>query len=447
MMRIMLLNSTDLGGGAERVTLDLLKGYTNLGHSCVMVVGDKKGVGDSTIPVPNVDSLSYWGRIVTMMAKPLLGMAGRVRGARYLYFILTKRIAQPRKALAIMRGYEDFEAPGTSRLLALMAESPDVIHAHNLHGGGIDPRLLPEISKRIPIVMTLHDHWLMTGHCAHPFACQRWLIGCGECPNLGSYPAVKRDETSFNWLRKKEILSKSIVHVVSPSRWLMERVQKSSIMASTISKCVIPNGVDLFHFNIGDRIGARERLGLPQHNKIVLFCHPGATQSEFKDFATFRRCADALASTEFGSDIQFITVGPNMKPELRAHAVLHFVPRVTDRSRMADYYRASNVYVHPARAENFPLAVLEAMACGCPVVASNIGGIPEQLTDGVEGFLVEPGDAESMAVKVAAILSDENLATRFGVAGNVRVTEKFSLERMTESYERLLLSIVSAHKH
>ncbi len=445
-MRILLVNSTDRGGGAERVALDLLKSYTNFGHSCVLAVGHKRERGKDVVSIPNSESLPFWGRFVVMMATPLKCMIGRVKGANYLYFLITQRLAVPAKILARFRGHEDFEAPGTSRLLTLTEETPDVMHAHNLHGGGIDLRQLPEISRRIPVVITLHDQWLMTGHCAHTFACERWMIGCGRCPDLGTYPSVRRDKTTFNWQRKNDILSRTHVHVVSPSRWLMDRIERSSIMADTISRSVIPNGVDLSIFHLGDRQEARERLGLPKHDKIVLFSHPGATQSKFKDFPTFRLCADALACSDIGSKIRFITVGPDIPPERRGQAVLHFVPCVTDRETMADYYRATDVYLHPARAENFPLSVLEAMACGCPVVTSNIGGIPEQLTDGIEGFLIEVGDAETMAARVEAILRDEKLALRLGTAGNTRVTEQYSLERMTESYEKLLMSVVSEHK-
>jgi hypothetical protein len=58
-------------------------------------------------------------------------------------------------------------------------------------------------------MLTLHDAWLLSGHCAHSFDCQRWKTGCGECPDLDVYPASPRDATACNWRRKREILAEA----------------------------------------------------------------------------------------------------------------------------------------------------------------------------------------------------------------------------------------------
>ena len=83
-------------------------------------------------------------------------------------------------------------ASASHRLLELPAKPPDVLHLHNLHGGYFDLRVLPELSAHQPTVVTMHDEWLYTGHCAYTLDSERWLEGCGSCPHLDSYPAARR---------------------------------------------------------------------------------------------------------------------------------------------------------------------------------------------------------------------------------------------------------------
>lgn len=440
-MRILQVSYNDMGGGAERVALDLLHGYRQHGHECALAVGTQSGIQPGVITIPNLERLSAWGRFWVRLAAPLLPLCGKIRGAGRIHHLLIERVGQPRKTLAWWRGQEDFEAPGTQWLPALMQPAPEVVHCHNLHRAYFDLRFLPELSQRVPAVLTLHDEWLMTGHCAYTFGCTRWQTGCGQCPALETYPAIRRDASAFNWQRKRALLAAARVHIVTPSHWLMAKVEKSPILREQGRRTVIPNGVDLATFCPGEPRAARQRLGLPEHARIVLFAHPGAKQSQFKDYPTFARCASLLASRRFPWPLIFLAVGPALPAEEVGGASIRFVPRVTDRLTMAEYYRAADIYLHPARAENFPLAVLEAMACGTPVVASRIGGIPEQVTDDENGFLAPVGDADAMAEAAERLLRDDALRQRLGANGAERARKLYGLKQMTNAYLKVLSEI------
>ncbi|HLA82594.1 MAG TPA: glycosyltransferase, partial [Thermoleophilia bacterium] len=111
-----------------------------------------------------------------------------------------------------------------------------------------------------------------------------------------------------------------------------------------------------------------------------------------------------------------------------------FVPYQKDPESVASYYQAADVYVHAARADTFPNTVLEALACGTPVVATSVGGIPEQVEEGVTGFLTPPGDARAMATRTEQLLSDNPLRQRFAAAAVQSARRRFNLDRQVNDY-------------
>ena len=97
----------------------------------------------------------------------------------------------------------------------------------------------------------------------------------------------------------------------------------------------------------------------------------------------------------------------------------------------------SDLFLLPSLQESFGLSALEAMACGVPVVASNVGGLPEVVVDGVTGFLHPPSDVERMAESAIRILSDPALHARLAAAGQQLAVERFSADRIVPQYAAL----------
>jgi len=106
--------------------------------------------------------------------------------------------------------------------------------------------------------------------------------------------------------------------------------------------------------------------------------------------------------------------------------------------------RASDVLLQASISEGLPNAVLEAMACGLPVVVTDAGGVPEAVTDGVEGFVCPRYSADALADALARIASDPVLARRMGEAGRKRVCAEFALERQVEAFAGLYRGLVTA---
>ena len=90
------------------------------------------------------------------------------------------------------------------------------------------------------------------------------------------------------------------------------------------------------------------------------------------------------------------------------------------------------------------MSAIEALASGTPVVATRVGGVPDVVTDGVDGFLVEPGETEAAAERLAELARDPELRARLGDAGRENARERYSVERLVDDVDRLYRSLLAA---
>jgi glycosyltransferase involved in cell wall biosynthesis len=342
--------------------------------------------------------------------------------------------ADPTRLGGVLRGHEDFRFPATLGLLDLPPRTPSVLHLHNMHGGYFDVRALPALSATVPTFVTLHDAWLLTGHCAYPLECDRWRTGCGECPALDRYVPLVRDGSARNRSVKLDAVRRSRLRVATPSAWLRRLVDESGLAEHLVDLRVIPNGVDTRVYAPGDRTAARAALGIRSDARVLLFSARSAKTSPFKDFATLEGALETVAASSGADDLVMIALGEDGPDGRIGGATLRFLPFEEDPVAVARHYHAADVYVHPARAETFGLSVLEAMACGVPVVASDAGGIPEVVTDGETGLLFPAGDPRRLAEQILRVLADADLRRRLSEAGTERARSQFSLERQVDRY-------------
>jgi glycosyltransferase involved in cell wall biosynthesis len=435
-LSILHVGKADIGGGAEKVASDLLQATSLRGLRSRMAVGIKQSNNDDILLMPRVsdaDCYSRWTRGWLRLADKFSFMEGRVRGI-WRVLKLMRIIAQPRILLKIRRGHEDFDFPGSWHVLNFISEYPDILHCHNLHGGYFDLRALPKISHQVPTVLTLHDAWLLSGHCAHSFDCERWETGCGKCPDLALPPAIKRDATAYNWSRKKKIYEKSRLYVVTPSQWLMNKVERSMLAHAIIEARVINNGVDLNVFHPSDFRKARMELCISQEETVLLFVGYHALNNPFKDYsllkAAFKRVSEKLSNKR----VTLICIGQKQNNEHMGNAKILYVPFTKDSKILSRYYQAANCYVHASKEEVWGLTITEALACGTPVVATEVGGIPEQIIDGKTGYLVPPQDVEGMANRIIALLTNDALIRNFSANAAQDARKRFDLNLQMDAY-------------
>jgi glycosyltransferase involved in cell wall biosynthesis len=269
---------------------------------------------------------------------------------------------------------------------------------------------------------------------------------------LTLYPAIRRDNTAQNLARKERIWAHSELYLSAPCNWLLSLAKQAALGRTAIEARVIHNGVDTTVFAPGDRSTARLLLGLPLDAHVILYAAARGPKNLWRDFSTLRLALQQLGSAAPSVRTRCVVLGSAAPDEHIGQIEVHFVERQTDPRRVALFYQAADVYAHPTRADTFPLAVLEALACGTPVVASAVGGIPEQVrhmaipglsTPGdvpdagvadATGVLVHPANAGALAAALAFVLDDE--PRRRLLAANARrdVLVRFSLDDAVDNW-------------
>lgn len=417
-LSILQVNQFSAGGGAARVARSLHEDYAKRGHHARLIVGPSSAETDGVLRMLNGGGL--WS------VHDKMREASRPRLAK-----IARGVASPGVVVDAALGREDFRFPGT-RIVERAAATANILQLHNLHGGFFDLRFLPRLCARLPVVLSPHDAWLSTGHCAHTLGCERWRSGCGQCPHLRVYPALLRDGTAGNWLRKREIYSKCSIRLAVPCRWLAD-VLADSILAPSIAELrIVPYGIDLETFRPGDREAERAKLDLEPKARVLVFAAEGIRTNEFKDYETFLRALSLLGAMS-GEPVTAIALGASQDATRRLGRVVLKDVRFVPAAEVGSWLRAADLYVHPARAETFPLTVLEALACGVPVVASAVGGIPEQITEST-GTLVRPGDPYALCEAIAALLRDTERCRQMGVSAADDAARRFGRDRQADTY-------------
>jgi glycosyltransferase involved in cell wall biosynthesis len=135
-----------------------------------------------------------------------------------------------------------------------------------------------------------------------------------------------------------------------------------------------------------------------------------------------------------------------LEAQVRAVGLENRVHFLGARSDLPDLYAAMDVYAHPAGFEGMPNAVMEAMAAGLPVVASDVDGTRELIRDGETGWLVPSGDAAALAARLMAVLADRGPAAAVGAAASKSILAEFSVEQMINGFDRVYRTANDPHE-
>ena len=193
---------------------------------------------------------------------------------------------------------------------------------------------------------------------------------------------------------------------VAVSTDLSTRIARLEPRAAPVE--VIYNGIDPQRFSIGEeQTTLRRSLGLPEHGVGICFVGRLVAAKGIRELESAFQTVRKMDST-----VWMVIVGDGPMRDGLASRVSRdrvILTGPVPHERVADYLNASDVFTLPSHGEGVPVAMLEAMACGLPIVATAVGGIPEAVTDGVTGFLVRPRDRDSLTDRLGSLVKDAEL--------------------------------------
>jgi glycosyltransferase involved in cell wall biosynthesis len=307
---------------------------------------------------------------------------------------------------------------GTWRVLAPPTaedlEGVDVVHLHVVADWFNVPKWLETLPRRIGVVISLHDMWHVSGGCFLYRGCGRYsdeVQPCVACPIL-KWPA-NRVLASAAYRRKLRAYQKCEARMVANSHWLAEIAGRSQIAQACGGVRVIPPGIDTTVFKPQDRNLCRKSLGLPADAFVVVT--GGASLNDInKNVAWLFQQLSHLPDL---SDVIVVAFGDG------AAAVpddlnVRFTGGISERTDLAGLLAAADVFVSASLIETYGLTLVEAMACGTPVVAFRVGGIPEAVPDGKAGILCELSDASGLLAAIEELRSSRDLRHQLGASAS-----------------------------
>ena len=298
---------------------------------------------------------------------------------------------------ALLAGFfSDRSAHGWA--LARALQQPDLIHLHWVNDLIDYARVLPRIPASVPVVWTMHDMSAFTGGCCYALDCERFQNGCGCCPQLVSESSGDLSARSFRRRLRALRAIRSRLHLVAPSAW-MARMAASSRLFTGLPCAVIPNAVDLACFHPRHRATGRDQLGLAPTTALLLFV-AASVSNPVKGMATLLA---VLPQLQAACPVPLTVACIGSKPEALPAGV-RWLGQFSEPEALATLYAAADLLVVPSLIDNAPNVIAEAHACGLPVLASAVGGIPEMVEPGLTGELVPPADSAALATAAAALL-------------------------------------------
>lgn len=290
-----------------------------------------------------------------------------------------------------------------------------------------------------PIVWTLHDMNPFTGGCHYSAGCTRFTESCAQCPQLSGDPAA----AAAAHLAERKAAYGNAPHlaVVSPSVWLANEAKRSALFSGARVE-TISNSVDPAVFNANGRTGARPKLGVSDKTVCIGFA-PLNRAERRKGFAELEAALSILASRAKGVDVRLIVMGEGAERDKFAFPVIG-VAAAEREADVAAVLSACDICVTPSLEDNLPNTILEAMACGVPVVAFDVGGAKDAIVDGENGALEAVGNSAALAERLADLVTDAGKRQTMGQAARKRAEDIFAPKRQAAAYSALYKSLTKA---
>jgi glycosyltransferase involved in cell wall biosynthesis len=298
--------------------------------------------------------------------------------------------------------YSSFNLGGNIKNNQIINEA-DVIYLHWVNYGLINTKDIEYLLKKgKKVLWMMHDMFPITGGCHHSFGCEGYSDKCKNCHFFNN-----SNKQSKQLYTKSKLRQYDNMHWIAPSRWLYEKALSSVAVNSARLHC-IPNALSNGFFKL-DKDFSKKALGLQEDYKYILYGANNLVNNPYKGYELFLKVIDILSrkvSEEKIENTKIILFGATENKQLsdNINIPVVFMGDVSDEYTMNLLYNASDLLLMTSVAENAPLVIQECKPSGTPIVAFNVGGIPEMINNKDDGFVFDINDLDGMALKAIELL-------------------------------------------
>lgn len=420
-MKIVLLNTNDNGGGAAIACRRLRDALLKHANVEARILVQEKNTHD-----PAITSLATtrWQRAMV-----------------WFRFVLERLYFLPFERSKSIRFLYNPGVVGTDIRTHPLVQEADIIHLHWINFGFQSTDTLNKLLLLgKPIVWTFHDMWAFTGGCHHSGTCNNFQEVCGHCKFMKN--PSEGDLSHRRWLAKKKVYQTTPFVSVTCSRWLGEKARKSSLLRNSRVES-IPNPLDVQLFHPIDKTQARQQLSLPENKELILF----AAMRVNAIGKGFRYLVEAielllLNNPDRAQTIELVVFGQVDQEVMQSLPITtHSLGQLSDPQQIACAYSAATAFVIPSLEENLPNTIMEAMACGTPVVGFRTGGIPEMIDHLQNGYIAEHASSASLLEGILWTL-DQSLELGLPERARQKVLTTYSEEIVARQYTELYQSLL-----
>ena len=424
-MKILHLSTNDLRGGASKSMYRLHRQFQDEGFTSEVGCFHKQS-NDLT-----VTKLEWRYRFSTKVEVHLRQRRIEKRKQRFLS-------NRPKN----VEMFSDFETTFPHGLLNPYLNEFDVINLHWINGFLDLKKFFRIVGAKVPVVWRLSDMNPLTGGCHYDMGCGRFAVGCGNCPQLSDSGRNDFSKVAFERQRKVfELLSDRSIFFILQSQWMGKLLEDHPFL-SKFPKAIIPNGIDV---NLFDEAESLDLGNDSRNDKIKLLMVAGALSDRRKGGAILSDALSRLPS-EVKQKIHLLSVGVGECSIEDPLIQCSFLGKIDNYQKLASVFKATDVVLIPSLQDNLPSSVLEAMAGKSAIIASNVGGIPDMIRDGIDGVLYPAESADSLALAICDIVSSPQKRESMQLSAYDRVRREFTLSQQSLKYIELYRRLIQERK-
>ena len=316
----------------------------------------------------------------------------------------------------------------------------DIVHYHLIHNNFFNISHLPILTKLKPSIWTLHDPWAITGHCIHPFDCNRWIDGCGDCPYLNTNFPLVDDTTALNWEIKNIFYKSSNLDIIVASKWMFDLAKRSPLL-SNFKIHLVPFGINLGKFRPMDKNEAKSNLDIPKDSVVIGF---RAVHSDFKGFDNIYRCIKNLNTKK---PLCLLSFNEKTKmDEFKNKYMVKDLGWVYDENLLINAYNAIDIFLMPSDAEAFGMMAMEAMACGTPVIAFSNTALEETIFAPKGGIVVPKGDIAEMTKVLERLIQNPDERHGIGITARNLAIENYDYKKYVKQIIKIYEEVIDRNK-